>query len=249
MRMGKYWFICLACMMTFLSLTVGADEQFHSQPSIKSITESKTPNYFWNTITYKEPGDIIVRYPQIYCYPKVRVQERVNGIIKDTAFGDLLKGTYTPGIPQYYEVTYSMYLCNSDIISIRFDTAFLGGPAASHPLFSCDTLNFNLNNGALINISDVYSIDNTFVRAILKPEYTDTPQDTLELAFNLNDLSESLLGNWVNVLKNDDSALTDAHVFFEQDNLGIIINTLHVGGNYVTFRVPYKNLKSFEKPK
>ena len=206
-----------------------------------SKVDKETTSYKLNKTTYQN-GNIIVYYPQITDLENNTKVEEIN---------DLLRLEIMHFIDQYedentsLELNYQVTKNTLEMLSVVYTGYYSvkGGMYPSHFLF---TSNIDLKTGAKINISDLTTIDESFIEKIQNATYIDweNPASTNEeKAKAAKDYIKGINHTeLINAFKMADlpsakSNLYGIFSYFENDDLIISIQVPHVLGDHAEYKM------------
>jgi len=139
-----------------------------------------------------------------------------------------------------YHITYN----DDEWISISFN-GFGNVKTAPHPNNILTTLNINLKNGSTLKLSDIYTIDKSFVQ-IYRKEFAKQMAYRFGVAdTTANEAARNYLDQY------DDKTLTgylnDSYCYMTCDKIGISFETIFAMGNHFEPEIPYSDLLPYLK--
>lgn len=168
-----------------------------------------------------DPASIVIHYP-IFAHEKrdcTAVNEKVQNVIEEFV------ASWVPDAVM--DVDFEVKFLNNHYASIVF-TGFADGISAAHPVNIAFSLNFNMDQGKSITLSDFVSIDDDLVQTFRK----ELKEQTIpEIAGYYDSYSDEQLSD---ELKNEDS--TDG--YFTKDSVGILVTVPHAIGDYLDIVIP-----------
>lgn len=230
-----------------------------SNTKIDNIPSSKKAvSYNVTENTYKI-ANITLKYPQISNLGDDNKQKKINKLIKDSVMEgyNLTEAIKTGILPDYKEpienltlnLTYSIELQNSDILSIKY----LGQSNmknSAHPNNDLYTTNVDINNVKVLKLSDMFTIDENLVNAFRRGAYVPWSKDFLLAKSDINNkIGEYSDKDLQTALEQSDKPNGLANAFFAHCYLtkyGIVISigVQHAAGDHAEFKIPYNSIKS-----
>ncbi|MDR0812422.1 MAG: hypothetical protein LBO63_00240 [Oscillospiraceae bacterium] len=237
-------------------LLLGCTSRRHSEADLyQTITKCLEENSADNQIQ--------IKYPQIES--KDRDLTKVNQTIENAAY-QLLKHYFTDGYnvaqntnpgdfvwnwstsPYNYaalEVNFKITLLNAEVASIVFEGMF-NRETAAHPISVFETANINLENGELIMLNDVYSVDDGFfeiylshLKAFCQENYPS--EQWLEI-YEYVEQDESFKENFI--LADTGEGISS---YFTESGVGISYPVIFALGDHIEVVIPYEEIAEYVK--
>lgn len=186
--------------------------------------------------TYTDKN-IKINYPQISNLNDNEKQIRINEMIKSQAL-DVLEN-YNDGISDLnLEMDYEIKYQGKDILSIQY-IGLSATKGAAYPINEYNTANIDLKNEQLLKLSDVVTINETFVEKFNTGKY---------VAYN-NSLNLESEGALIDALHNfDNNSLIESlnkettNFYYTKDSLIVSIELPHVLGDHMEMEMKYDDL-------
>lgn len=199
-------------------------------------TAPDVPAYEVTGDTFTE-GDIVIQYPQIAGLTDTERQDRINALIKDDATAIAEEGGTV-------DIAYTVTWTGPNLLSIQYSgLRNIEGSAYPNNLFY--TTNVDIANGIKIGLSDVITIEPSFVEKIKEGEFV-TEDPGLREAEDM--IRETVTGyNLAGALTNADNGYGQENpdycfTYFTENALGISVGVPHAVGDHAEFEIGYADL-------
>ena|GEM_PF-1954914 len=181
--------------------------------------------------------NIKINYPQIYNLSNSSKKQKINKLIKTSVLevlNDYKDSVSSLSLTMDYVIKYK----GEDLLSIEY-LGLANVKGAAHPVNVIKTTNIDLKKAKLLSISDVVTLNDSFVEKIRSGKYKAYSSDLdLKAAGALKDV--------LNGYSNQDLLKTfkqqTAKFYFNKDSLGVSIEVAHVVGDHLEMEMKYKDL-------
>lgn len=175
--------------------------------------------------TYSE-GKVIINYPQFENKNDKEEIKTLNKLIEDEALK--IMNQYDINDLSGLEIDYEISFCNEKIMSIKYSG--LGNvKKAVYPNNIFYTSNIDTQNQAILKLSDVVDVDETFLDKFKGDNFSAVRSE--QIGF-LEDLSMEELNN----------KLASNNFYISESALGISVEVIHVLGDHAEYEIEYTNL-------
>lgn len=209
-----------------------------SSASAKPAGDASTAGikYDLSKVTYTDQ-DVKINYPQINNLSDGGKQQKINELLKTSALevlNDYQDSLSSLRLDMDYQIKYQ----GADFLSIEYlGLATVKGTA--HPNNLIQTTNIDLQNGKLLALSDVVTVNDSLVKEVKAGQYKPYGPDLdLEAAGALKDVLDGITGqDLLESLKQQ-----TAKYYLTKNSLGVSIETSHAVGDHLELEMPYSSL-------
>lgn len=187
-------------------------------------------------------NDVDISYPHITGLHDVQIQQKINNLLKNEAFSELIANNNTEDLSLFieYEISYQdkKYLC------VKY-TGMIYIKNSPYPRSIFTTINIDLNKGFRLKLSDMVSIDKSFVKIVRESlqSYIDKNSDW-EIMYRdklkLDDYKFVTL-----FLGADSESNSDCFSYFNRAYFGISFATSHVAGNHFEIELDLGDISKY----
>ncbi len=197
---------------------------------------SANDRYEIEKASYAEKN-VKINYPQLNKLGDTSKQKKINELIQTEALkvlDDYKDNLSSLDLNMEFEIKYQ----GIDFLSIQYRGLAVVKEAA-YPVRLLHTTNIDLAKGQRLALSDVVTVNNSFIEKFNTSKYRTYSSDlNLESAGVLKDLLNSL----------DSKDLMDsfkqrtAEFYFTKDSLGVSVEVAHAAGDHLEMEIVYKDL-------
>jgi len=205
-----------------------------TDPSIR-ITYPKDGAYLpYNDvkITWTAAKNVKINYPQINILSDSRKKQKINELIKTSALevlNDYKDSLSSLSLTMDYEIKYK----GEDLLSIKY-LGLANVKGTAHPVNVIKTTNIDLKKEKQLSISDVVTLNDSFVEKIRGGKYK-------AYSSNLDLKTAGMLTDVLNDFSNQDLLksfkLQKERFYFTKDSLGVSIEVAHVLGDHLEMEI------------
>lgn len=198
------------------------DDHPEGAPTISSTPKSIGYTIMQETFTGK---NIEINYPQISGLKETTKQKTINTMLKSEALKNSIEES--PDL-KVLQRKYDVKLMSTNVLSVQY-LEYVNYKGAPYPSELYFTSNMNMNTGSTIELSDLISINESFVKKLKDGKFKALKSFQ---AVALDGLSEKDI---MHDLKN-------AAFYLTSDSLGISIDVPHALGDHAEFEVKYTDI-------
>jgi len=210
-------------------------------------------NHYEITPAVYTDKNVKINYPQINNLSDINKQNTINQLIKDGALSYIKNGVYDA---LNLELKYTITLTNSELLSIQY-SGLASNKNAAHPNDIFYTTNIDINNGKILRLSDLITIDENFIEAIKKGEYkgkffdlvhdntSEEGKKYLPLLMDyINQTDTKTLIKELNQSYYTESGKTppSSAYYLTKDSIGISLSIPFAIGDHAEFEIKYKDI-------
>ncbi len=135
----------------------------------------------------KPRADII--YPQIIGLKDKKLQCKINSLIRERVFQLLKEEGYKEDCSKTFSIGYEIKLKGKKILSIRIE-AYFYAQGAAHGMTIVKGMTFNLENGQLYNISDIFDPKSNYLDRLSKIVKKEIKEKDIPLIVDFKGMNE-----------------------------------------------------------
>ena len=202
----------------------------------EEVNNTENDKYDITEVTYTD-NNININYPQISNLSDSEKQDRINELIKTEAL--VVLESYKDDINNLnLNMNFEIMYKGSDILSIKY-LGLSSVKGTAFPTNEINTTNIDLAKEQLLTLSDVVTVNDTFIEKFNAGKYKEYSSD-------LNLESEGALNDALNYLDSNNLIASfkkeAAKFYFTNESLVVSVEVAHVMGDHLEMEIKYNDL-------
>ncbi|WFD11375.1 hypothetical protein [Tepidibacter hydrothermalis] len=185
---------------------------------------------------YSEGEDIVFSYPQVKGMKDTNREKIINQILKQDVMSYFKNTSYPEDRPylQTLKISYEIKWKGNNLLSVQY-YGWEDYSNSPHPNNLDFTSNINIKTGEIINLKDVFYIDELMIDSIIRNSSYVAPLDPDDA-----DLIEEVRNNMINYLT--EYSITNNRFYFTKDSFCVSIDVHHGIGDHADMATKYTDL-------